>query len=507
MEQKQSKNKMLISMLVYLVIIGVGIHIRFSNLTPIIFDPDSAGYLTPALNFLIYGEFNHSHARSYPYSAFLAIVLFFAQDLNAIVFTQHLLAVASIVTFILILEKQVLMGFLDINRYLLRFSTYLIIALIAWDGEILQYEYMLRPEGLLLASHLLIISSIIQAKRKVMHKSGITYFSLSVLLLVFSSLLHQRFLLSFLFITLIMTIYFVIKQKTLQKQLIVIGITLLVIVACYLPEFFLVHKYEKTTKAFSLVQFFYSNLPIVNNLLISGVYVEPYFDQKILKEEIKGALENTNLDHYYHRILKYNMDELQYRTIGPKIDAHFYGSDNFEARYNNYYLNWSKNIVLNRPFEVLKKVNRQLSAVFFTNLTYYRGFVIRSDYNQVFERGTEYYDYLVRSLGYEPEMIKVIRSNSTIDAIISKTYVGIHYIYLLSLIVVFFLTALKKSSLITIVTFFSIILYLLTVATFHTFDIGRYVHGIRALIYLLILFCVVDLINVYRQKSQRIVTH
>jgi len=168
---------------------------------------------------------------------------------------------------------------------------------------------------------------------------------------------------------------------------------------------------------------------------------------------------------------------------------------------------WSKNIVLNRPFEVLKKVNRQLSAVFFTNLTYYRGFVIRSDYNQVFERGTEYYDYLVRGLGYEPEKIKVIRSNSAIDAIISKTYVGIHYIYLLSLIVVFFLTALKKSSLITIVTFFSIILYLLTVATFHTFDIGRYVHGIRALIYLLILFCVVDLINVYRQKSQRIVTH
>src|SRR2546430_8382078 len=63
-------------------------------LTPIA-DPDTWGYLSPALRKLIGAEFGHTQGRNFLYPGFLYLVLRCFGDFRAIAIVQHLLGVAA----------------------------------------------------------------------------------------------------------------------------------------------------------------------------------------------------------------------------------------------------------------------------------------------------------------------------------------------------------------------------------------------------------------------------
>ncbi|PYK77364.1 MAG: hypothetical protein DME37_12690 [Verrucomicrobia bacterium] len=72
---------------------------RFGNafkppLTPIA-DPDTWGYLSPALRKLTCADFGHTQGRNFLYPGFLYLVLRSFGDFRAIAIVQHLLGVAA----------------------------------------------------------------------------------------------------------------------------------------------------------------------------------------------------------------------------------------------------------------------------------------------------------------------------------------------------------------------------------------------------------------------------
>ena len=58
-------------------------------------DPDSWGYLHPALSKLLGGAFEHTNGRNFVYPGFLYLILRATADFGAIPFAQHALGLAS----------------------------------------------------------------------------------------------------------------------------------------------------------------------------------------------------------------------------------------------------------------------------------------------------------------------------------------------------------------------------------------------------------------------------
>src|SRR5437763_8189769 len=68
---------------------------RFSRPLDPIADPDTWGYLSPALRKLTGAEFGHTNGRNYLYPGFLYLILSLFADFRAITFVQHLLGLMA----------------------------------------------------------------------------------------------------------------------------------------------------------------------------------------------------------------------------------------------------------------------------------------------------------------------------------------------------------------------------------------------------------------------------
>ncbi len=68
---------------------------RFALPLDPIADPDTWGYLSPALRKLTGAEFGHTHGRNFLYPGFLYSVLRCFGDFRAIAIVQHLLGMAA----------------------------------------------------------------------------------------------------------------------------------------------------------------------------------------------------------------------------------------------------------------------------------------------------------------------------------------------------------------------------------------------------------------------------
>ena len=122
---------------------------RFSlPLTPIT-DPDTWGYLSPALFKLTNGGFIHAHGRNFVYPAFLLVMLRMFGDFRAIVVAQHLLGLAG--GGLLLMTWHRVRIFIATSRLGDRAHAILGVILLAvflLAGEPLRAEMELRPEGI-----------------------------------------------------------------------------------------------------------------------------------------------------------------------------------------------------------------------------------------------------------------------------------------------------------------------------------------------------------------------
>jgi hypothetical protein len=121
---------------------------RFSLPLDPIADPDTWGYLAPALRKLLGAEFGHTHGRNFVYPAFVFLLLRVFGDFRAIVITQHLLGLLA--GGMLLVTWRRMRVFLPDSRLspAVRDSLGLIAATIyLLAGEPIRFELQLRPEG------------------------------------------------------------------------------------------------------------------------------------------------------------------------------------------------------------------------------------------------------------------------------------------------------------------------------------------------------------------------
>ena len=130
------------------VIFGWAAWQRFALPLDPIADPDTWGYLAPALRKLVGAEFGHTYGRNFVYPAFVFSLLRVFGDFRAIVIVQHLLGLAAGALFVITWQRARV--FVPDSR--LRPPFYDGLGLLAATvfllaGESIRFEMQLRPEG------------------------------------------------------------------------------------------------------------------------------------------------------------------------------------------------------------------------------------------------------------------------------------------------------------------------------------------------------------------------
>src|SRR6266480_7778979 len=112
-------------------------------------DPDTWGYLSPALRELTDGEFGHTYGRNFIYPGFVYLLLRVFGDFRAITVTQHLLGL--IAGGMLLLTWRRIRDFIPsahLPRPIHRYLGLLAAAIYMFSREPLCFEMDIRPEGI-----------------------------------------------------------------------------------------------------------------------------------------------------------------------------------------------------------------------------------------------------------------------------------------------------------------------------------------------------------------------
>ncbi len=121
---------------------------RFSLPLDPIADPDTWGYLAPALRKLIGAEFGHQNGRNFVYPAFVFLLLRVFGDFRAIVIVQHLLGLlAGAMLLITWWRARVFVPESRLSSAVHDGSGLVAGAIFLLAGESIRFEMQLRPEG------------------------------------------------------------------------------------------------------------------------------------------------------------------------------------------------------------------------------------------------------------------------------------------------------------------------------------------------------------------------
>lgn len=517
-------------LIIYVFIVMIGLLLRFSTTLKTGLDPDSTGYLTPALKFLIKGDLYHLYSRSYPYPIFLTVILFFFKNINSIVIIQHILGILSFCFLIYIIEKLWLNRFQQNTLKLISiFVTFLFIALIYWDSNIIEFEKMLRPEGIIMPSIFLSLFVISLYWYKMKSKYHNVYFYTAIFLLLFFSLMHPRFIASFMMTIIILTSKEVMFYKSFYKRSVkIIGILILAFI-CFYPEYYLINKHDRTTPVFSIRQFVFSNSPLILKAIDNGITANYEYDNNYLKKDLLLTL-NDDQDKKNFPILQFNIDKIMWDLTNMKLNQYllkttidkqpdiilkngkYWATESDIAlvnkkaqdKYNSYYQAWFKIILTKYPYEVIKKTFKQLINVLFKDKGNFTKFYSFFDGHQSFGAETGLVDYLRSNYDYHPEATVKIEDSNWTKVFYNFMSLQLRVLFLLCLVYASLFLIKKRLSLLTVISFQIVTIYILTVAFLHTFDNSRYLVCFSPMIYLFILFCLFDILLAFQKITIQI---
>jgi hypothetical protein len=160
-EDKYNSNLKRIRFLIYFLLLVAGTILRFNNPTDTILAYDYNGHLEPVVSFLNFGGFNHSE-WAYPYPIIIIAILSIFKDINAVCVLQHVIALLSILGFIICVEHYY--RHLKSNtsfQLIYTISSTFIFGILFLNGNFILFEKVLHHEGLIIASSLSIISLLI----------------------------------------------------------------------------------------------------------------------------------------------------------------------------------------------------------------------------------------------------------------------------------------------------------------------------------------------------------
>lgn len=494
----------------YGLIFTSAIILRFSTPLTALLAFDYTGHILPVYKFFLFGSFDH-HEWAYPYPIFLISVLSLFNNINLIPVIQHSLSILSTLGFIILIEKYYKKRFFDIKSEIaFTFLCVFFAGTLLLNGNFIIHEKSVHHEGLIIPSVLIIVSTLFIYFHNTKTKYNILLYTICVFLLFLISLLQYRFTPGFLIIAVILLFHESFRTfKILRiKNIIPISIFIILYLIVFIPERYLINKYDKIVPSFAYTQFMYSNAPTVLKIIEEGKSVEPDYDTIILKKHIIETL--TSPKETYFSVLGYDFDNLKYELARPdlvihiakkyfpdkklkKATANMSRNSELSEIYNNYYKNWAKLIIKERPSEPIKKTIRQLSAFFFSNkinyVRYPENKIITNPENKRQPFSFCRYAYLEDSFGFNsgtPVQINLPKTNGGYFLLLSfliRTFLILSILYTVWLI-------LKKPFPYFIFSLLIVILTtIFTIAVLHSFDITRYIHTLIPFIVSYILFC------------------
>jgi len=534
---------------IYLLIILLGLFLRFSTPTTTILGFDHYGHARSVVMFFEYGSFDR-YEMAYPYPVFLILILSVFKNLNAIVIIQHILSALSVIGFIFFIEykfKKIRIYNRNMNL-VLTISTILFIFILFLNDKMIFLEKNLHHEGLIIPSSLVSIFLIFLYFKNKHLRRRIWLFTITIVVLFVFSLMHYRLMAGFISVSLII-LYYEVKILRRHKKNIFIPIAIFVVslILIYGPDKYFINKYDKMSKAFPYTQFVYSNANTVIKAINQNQTVIPAYDTTVFINNLNivtsiGAHRWDNISgvSYYNYILGYHFDYLKYELELPvfkrfiaKTYFDFYEDNYFMptncqkneyARlYNNYYKGWAKLIIVNYPVDVLIKIFRQIGHLFFSieldfmsfdtettmispynsnmsitndSIIPYLPFTIRS---KLLDNPNICIDFLIDN-NYIPEQKIVIQYPDFMKLIYMIAFL-FRILLFINLVYLFFMLCKRKTSFFLFSLFIMITSSILTVAVFHTFDIPRYFHALLPMILCMMLFTVIEHLK-YTQESK-----
>jgi hypothetical protein len=351
-----------------IILFGTAAWNRFTLPLDPIADPDTWGYLSPALRKLTGAPFGHTSGRNFIYPGFVYLLLGVFRDFRAITVAQHLLGLVAggmlLLTWhrvrVFVAHPRVPAGFYYMIG-LVAAATFLL------ASEPLHFEMQLRPEGV--SAFLFSINLYVLAQFTscwvIEHRNAATavYGAAGVFISVLLGSVKPSFVLVSFLAVLPMVVLFFQKNRLWQKVVIAAG-ALASVLLLWVPEH-LLSRGDQISQTF----------------LPTTLFV---IHANLIRDQMADDLErNTKLPYSHERLRRIHAmlsTELsksgtRYKTLGFDPDYLMYNRTSFAAQLrkefgddisalNGFYRFYYLRIWQQRPGAVFEKIVRQL-AIFY----------------------------------------------------------------------------------------------------------------------------------------------
>jgi hypothetical protein len=336
-------------------------------------DPDTWGYLSPALRKLLGAEFGHTYGRNCVYPAFVFSLLRAFGDFRAIVIAQHLLGLVAGATLLLSWRRsRALVSDSRLGRGghdglgLLLTATFLV------AGEPIRFEMQLRPEGV--AAFLIsvtlyfalqfIVSCFLEKRPGATVGYGIGACFTSILL----ASAKPSFGLVAVVTLLMVSILFLRRGWFPQKAVLATGV--IVSSASLLGPEHLLSRHDEASRTFLPTQLFVIHADLIDAQIAEDLERRaetPYPHELLesihnrLRTEIVSSMETGGI-YFRFPSLGFCPDYLMYdpRSINTQLRQEFGDITSLCLFYRYYYLRiWRE-----RPLAVVKKIARQMALFY-----------------------------------------------------------------------------------------------------------------------------------------------
>ena len=344
---------------------------RFALPLDPITDPDTWGYLAPALRKLVGAEFGHTYGRNFVYPAFVFSLLRLFGDFRAIVITQHLLGlVAGGVLLITWRRARVFVLDSALSRAAHDGLGLLGATIFLLAGEPMRFEMGLRPEGVcaVLASINLYLAiqfiacCFVEKRKQATVGYGIGTAFASVLL----ASVKPSFALAAL-VPLLPVGVFLFRPGWFRQKVALAGGAALVAALLVVPEHFL-GRNDETNRTFLPINLFVNHATLIRDQIASDVQhgaQTPYPQAWLARihdaldaEIAKSAAAAPG--HYWS--LGFDPDYLMHRdSIVAQLRREF---DDDVPKQCAFYWFYYRRIWQERPLLVLRRIAEQMSLFY-----------------------------------------------------------------------------------------------------------------------------------------------
>ena len=346
--------------------------LRFRQPLDPIADPDTWGYLSPALRKLTGAEFGHTYGRNFVYPGFVFLSLRAFGDFRAITLLQHLLGLAAGGFLLLTWRRaRVFLAKPRLGNRIYDAFGLIAAAIFLFAGETIRLEMQLRPESVcafLLSLNVWVAIQFAVASYIDNRRTAATAYGAA---LVFGSVLLASVKPSFALVA-IVTVFavatFFFRRDWLREKLALATAALVGAALLLVPEHFL-RRSDDQSRTFLPTTLFVIHANLIRDQMAGDLRVDaklPYSHDWL--ERVYTALttelaKSATAEPRYHVSAGFSPDYLMYNptSIAAQLRSEFHGNAGALCAFYRFYY-WR--IWLHRPIRVVQKVARQISIFY-----------------------------------------------------------------------------------------------------------------------------------------------